>query len=80
MARRIHLIEVTVDDFTDELDTWQAIGGALADAGFDDVLYGETQPLEGDGGHCQNCGREDTYVPGTGCGGCNWIDDAGSEG
>ncbi len=48
MARRIHLIEVTVDDSTDETDTWMAIGGALSDAGFDDVLYGETQPLEED--------------------------------
>lgn len=45
MARRIHLVEVTVDDSTDELATWLAIGGALSDAGFDDVLYGETESL-----------------------------------
>lgn len=48
MAWRVHLVEVTVDAETGELDTWMAIGGALSDAGFDDVLYGEAYPLNDD--------------------------------
>lgn len=50
MARKIFLVEVTVDvdDYAyleSEVDVWVAIGNALTDAGFDDVLYGECLPL-----------------------------------
>jgi hypothetical protein len=48
MTKRTYLVEVTVDDPDegDSVDVWRAIGGALTDAGFDDVLYGESMPLE----------------------------------